>query len=125
MKVYLAGPINGRTDAECNDWRAEAKRLLTPHETLDPMARDYRGMESLNFTDLVEGDKIDIDSCDALLAYCDVPSVGTSMEILYAWERGKRIVVVVPNGGRVSPWLTYHSLGVFDDLASAVLAIGS
>lgn len=123
MRVYLAGPINGRSDAECNDWRAEAKRLLAKHDILDPMARDYRGVEDINVSDIVEGDKADIDSCDAILAHCDTPSVGTSMEILYAWDRGKPVVVVVPQGARVSPWLRYHSVGVATDLWSGIRAV--
>ena len=28
MKVYLAGPINGKSDAECYGWRDEATGLL-------------------------------------------------------------------------------------------------
>lgn len=31
--VYLCGPINGCTDAECNDWRSYAKAHLP--DTLD------------------------------------------------------------------------------------------
>lgn len=48
MIIYLAGPINGCTDAQANDWRTEAKRIAAErgHTCLDPMARDYRGRES-------------------------------------------------------------------------------
>lgn len=125
MRVYLAGPINGRSDAECNDWREQAKTLLAPHETLDPMDRDYRGKEDMNVGEIVEGDKYDINRCDALLAYCDVPSVGTSMEVLYAYERLLRVVVVVPPCGRVSPWLRYHSEAVVESLERAAEVLTS
>lgn len=118
MRVYLGGPIHGRTDAECRDWREEARRLLVGHEAVDPMRRDYRGREGECFREVVEGDKADIASCDVLLMHCPRPSVGTSMEILYGWERGKRVVAVAPEV--TSPWLCYHAEAVFPSLVEAV-----
>ena len=112
MKVYLAGPIMGCTDREARDWRAEATRILGPENVLDPMVRDYRGNEDANVDVIVEGDKADIDSCTAILAYCPHPSVGTSMEILYAHERGIPVHAVVNRGSQVSPWLRYHAESV-------------
>ena len=108
MKVYLCGPINGCTDEECRDWRKFAKSLLD--DTLDPMSRDYRGreLEAGVATEIVENDKADIDACDALLVMYEKPSVGTAMEILYGWERGKKIVLVHPTATVLSPWLLYH-----------------
>jgi len=44
MKVYLAGPIHDLPDDKCKDWREYAKEKLEC-ETLDPMRRDFRGME--------------------------------------------------------------------------------
>lgn len=122
-RVYLAGPINGRTDAECNDWRAEAKRLLAPLETLDPMARDYRGRENLPgiAREIVEGDKFDIRLSAALLVYFRSPSVGTSMEVMYAWQIEQRPFVVIVNvsGKAPSPWLAYHATMVVENLSDA------
>lgn len=120
--VYLAGPINGCSDIEARGWRAEATRLLTGG-VLDPMARDYRGLEDLNVDEIVEGDKNDIDNCAAVLAYCPKPSVGTSMEILYAHTRRMPVVVVVPSGAPVSPWLRYHATQVVSTITEAVDAL--
>lgn len=106
MRTYLAGPIAGRTDDEANSWREYAAARLS--DVANPMVRDYRGREDENVADIVEGDKDDIEGAECLLAYCPKPSVGTSMEVLYAWDRGIRVVVVVPDGP-VSPWLRYHS----------------
>lgn len=117
MKIYLAGPINGCTDAQANDWRTEAKKSLPDH--LDPMARDYRGKEAESVNEIVEGDKADIDSCDAVLVWFERPSVGTSMEVLYAWERKKPVVAVNKSGKPIGPWLAYHST-VVDSLEDAV-----
>ncbi|MFF4478700.1 nucleoside 2-deoxyribosyltransferase [Streptomyces sp. NPDC001520] len=116
--MYLAGPIQGRTDSEAKDWRNVARVLLRGN-VLDPMVRDYRGCEGENVRAIVEGDKADIRTCGAVLAYCPHPSVGTSMEIHYAWTLRIPVVSVVP-AGPVSPWLRYHSIGVFRDLAAAI-----
>lgn len=122
MKVYLAGAINGQDNEAVHGWRERAKSLLTPHETLDPSDRDYRGIEELNVRELVEGDKRDIRDSDAILAYVIAPSVGTSMEILYAWQMGIPVVIVTPNP-RVSPWLTYHSVAVEPTLEDGVITL--
>lgn len=108
MKVYLCGPINGRSDDDCTVWREYAKSRLP--DTLDPMARDYRGreLEPGIAAEIVENDKADIDQCQALLVYYDKPSVGTSMEILYAWQQRIDIVLVDRSGAPLSPWLIYH-----------------
>jgi len=120
MTVYLCGPINGCTDAECKTWRAFAIQNLKT-DTLDPMARDYRGREKeLGIAkDIVENDKKDIDNSDVLLVNYAKPSVGTSMEILYAWERSKGIVIVCDSESSISPWLVYHSWKIVHSMKEA------
>lgn len=119
--VYLCGPINGCTDEQAKDWREKVKLSLP--STLDPMRRDYRGREDQNLDKIVELDKIDIAQSDALLVNYDKPSVGTSMEILYAWERGKLVVIVAKEGERLSPWLRYHSHAIFSSFDGAITFI--
>ena len=113
MKVYLGGPINGCTDEEATGWRDELKPLIEAagHEWVDPMVRDYRGreMEPGIAQEIVDGDIEDIDSCDLLLMNCPKPSVGTSMEVFYGYQQGKRVICVVPEGHVPSPWLVVHS----------------
>jgi len=120
--VYLCGPINGCTDGEANDWRqGTIKQLGNQFQFLDPMRRDYRGyeMDGPEIVDeIVDGDKQDLDNTDILLAFCPKPSVGTSMEILYFWERGGRVVIVHPNP-HPSPWLVKHSEAIFADFETA------
>lgn len=120
MKVYLCGPINGRSDVDCNDWRTSAKSLLGC-ETLDPMVRDYRGreLEPGIAKEIVENDLLDIATADALLVMFDKPSVGTSMEIRVAWQEGKAIHIVNASGKPPSPWLLYHATAIHPDLPSA------
>lgn len=113
MTVYLAGPINGCTDAEAYDWRDDMTHRLSGFEILSPMARDYRGKEDESVEEIVEGDKADIDASDIIIAFCPKPSVGTSMEVFYAWERGKTVIVYAPGDAPVSPWLRYHSTAIY------------
>lgn len=123
--VYLAGPINGCSDSEAKDWRADATRLLKAAgcRVLDPMRRDYRGQEMLNAPRLVEGDKRDICECGYVLVFAARPSWGTAMEILYAHERGRRVVAVVPEGVTISPWLSYHTTEIVRTIVDATDAI--
>ena len=119
MKVYLAGPIFQSEDHECIDWRREARIKLDAIEVFDPMVRDYRGKTSENYQRIVEEDKELIDEAQVLLVNHIKPSVGTSMEILYAWERKKHVVVISENP-EISPWLIYHSNETFSSLNDAI-----
>jgi nucleoside 2-deoxyribosyltransferase len=120
MKLYLAGPIHGCSDSEANDWR-DAITKLHP-DTLNPMRRDYRGREG-NFTaEIVELDKKDIDDSDGVIVWFEKPSVGTAMEILYAWERKKPVVVIYKTDAHVSPWLSYHSVAIVKTIEEALEA---
>jgi len=117
MIVYLAGPINGCTDAEANGWRDQFITDNPGHTYLDPMVRDYRGREAECVAEIVEGDKDDIDGADLVVAYCWQVSWGTGMEIFYAHSQGIPVVAVVPEGMRVSPWLRYHTVAVVPTLS--------
>jgi nucleoside 2-deoxyribosyltransferase len=106
--IYLCGPINGCTDEECRDWREYVKGKWTG-PCIDPMRRDYRGREAESYREIVELDNIDVARCDVVLVNYDKPSVGTSMEVLFAWQIGKPVVVVCRPDAVISPWLRYHS----------------
>lgn len=121
-RLYLCGPINGRSDDDCTGWRDEAKALWSG-ECVDPMRRDYRGRETEPgiAAEIVAGDIADIDSCHAMLVYFDKPSVGTSMEVFYAYRyAGAKVIVIDKAGVPLSPWLTHHSHAVVKDIASAL-----
>jgi len=116
MKTYLCGPINGCNDAECNDWRSIVKSRIK--NTIDPMRRDFRGREYDCYREIVDLDKRDVVACDVVIANCPKPSVGTSMEILLAWQLGKVVIVVAPEP--ISPWLRYHSTCAFTIIDDAI-----
>lgn len=121
--LYLCGPINGCTDEECRDWRAYVTAAWGGR-SIDPMLRDYRGREAEAFREIVELDKIDVTEADIILVNYDKPSVGTSMEVLYAWERGKRVIVVCREDAVISPWLRYHAHHIVHSFDEA-LAVAS
>lgn len=123
--VYLAGPIAGCTDAEAHDWRNQFASAY-PH-VLNPMDRDYRGREigEKDIVDIVEGDKADIDRADIVVVWYVRPSVGTSMEVLYAWESGKPVIIINPARGPLSPWLCYHSSVVVRSVTEALFLVNS
>lgn len=118
--IYLCGPIANCSDSECIDWREKVKKLWSG-KTLDPMRRDYRNVEEVPVKDVVQLDKVDIGFSDIVLVNYTKPSVGTSMEVLYAFERGKLVVVVSKEDEVLSPWLLYHSHKVFPTIEKAIL----
>jgi hypothetical protein len=117
MRVYLAGPINACTDEEANAWRNIAQERIVV-ECLNPMVRDYRGVEDMNAKKVVEGDKADIHTCNIILANCPKPSVGTSMEVKEAHDSHIYVVVVAPKPW--SPWLVYHANFITTELGVAI-----
>ena len=121
--VYLCGPINGCTDSECMDWRTAAKEFF---RYIDPMKRDYRGKEAESYREIVDLDKRDIRNADVLLVNYAKPSVGTAMEIYYAWTLGKPIVLWCVPDAVISPWLRYHCTAIvhsFEDAKAKVWQI--
>ncbi|MAF25773.1 hypothetical protein CL634_09405 [bacterium] len=138
MRVYLCGPIFNCTDEECKDWRKfmqeeyqlrrQRRQTFINAKFIDPMRRDYRGIESESYLDIVELDKVDVGLCDILVVSHspDKASVGTSMETLYAWERSKYIIVVCPDAP-LTPWLKYHShkrVHTYKDAVTELIRVG-
>lgn len=135
ISVYLAGPIAFCSDSEATDWRDYVIEKMSGTYTiggkgfrcdfLDPMARDYReyynkGTIATVAAEVIELDKRDIDQADVVFANISKHSAGTSMELLYAWERQKAVVTVLPEGVDVSPWILYHSTKVVRTLDEGI-----
>jgi nucleoside 2-deoxyribosyltransferase len=120
--LYLAGPINGCSDSEANDWRSEVKEKLGGlYEFMDPMRRDYRGreLEPGIALKIVTGDMKDIEASDVILAMCPKPSVGTSMEVFWAfYDLKKTVVAIAPTPA--SPWLLTFSTVQYTNLLAAI-----
>lgn len=124
LLVYLCGPIDGCTDDEATEWRNRVKSVLGEDHCLDPMRRDFRGVEDDHVNEIVESDKRDIYASDVVLANCWKASWGTPMEVYLAWYAGIPVIAVVPEGSKVSPWLQYHAQ-VVTSLDSAFDILGA
>lgn len=120
MKVYLSGPLIGQTDSVRGNWRETAKWHLGAENCVDPLRRDYRGVERENYREIVVLDKLDIDGCDVLLVSAQPPSAGTAMEVFYAWEAGIPVVVFSAQEEPLSAWMIYHSTVVVENLSEAI-----
>jgi nucleoside 2-deoxyribosyltransferase len=112
MRAYLCGPINGCTDDECQTWREWFKQQESFFDFIDPMKRDYRGKEAEDYREIVELDKRDVREVDVLIVMYTQPSVGTSMEIFYAWTIGKPVIVINESNKPISPWMRYHATAI-------------
>lgn len=114
--VYLAGGIAGLSGAAATDWRRDAHRLLLGRgvETLSPMRSKYYLQEaqsiSMNYNDyadygafftsrgIMARDFNDVKRCDALLVNLlglTKPSLGTCMELAWAYALQKPAVVAI------------------------------
>ena len=91
----------------------------------DPMSRDYRGreLEPGIAQAIVEQDKTDIYLSTAVLVYFDTPSVGTAMEVYYAWSISRPVFVANVSGRLPSPWLVYHSRAISPSVDEALDAV--
>ena len=117
-RVYLAGP------PFADDYRRRATALVAElgWEPVDPMRRDYRGRTEGNEAEIVAGDLVDIESCDALLADFSEPDEGTAMEAWHAHRLGRRIVAYTA-GRKPHPWTVYVADAVHAELEDAVRAL--
>lgn len=118
--VYLAGGIAGLGGFEATDWRLHAAKKLDQYdiETLNPMrAKDElrtRGTISTNFHEydhmgafftskgIMTRDFNDVKRCDALLVNLlglKKPSLGTIMELAWAYSMQKPAVVAIEWSG--------------------------
>lgn len=122
---YLCGPITNCNDAEAAGWRNRFSEVFP--SALDPMRRDYRRANALrdHLREIVELDKRDIRASDVLLVGWngDKPSVGTSMEIMYAWTLGIPVVTWMQPGAQRLVWLEYHSTIIVESFEDAVAAV--
>jgi nucleoside 2-deoxyribosyltransferase len=117
-RVYLAGP------PFAEEYRRRASELVRAHgwEPVDPMRRDFRGRTEGHEVEIVEGDLVDIDSSDAVLAAFTEPDEGTAMEAWYARSRGVRVIAYT-GGAWAHPWAVYVSESVHVALEEAVDAL--
>ena len=103
LTVYLAGPMDGVTRFEAKAWRALCWSSLT-RQRLVPLCPMQNGVKDVHLKRMTKAlanevfttDTGLIDRADALIVNGgggEEPMVGTSMEILYAWQHQKPVIV--------------------------------
>ena len=121
MMLYLAHPIIHRHEVRKQELlfeRSTGIDLLNPFYDTDredigaiDNGRTDRFGVSL---DIVENDIKLIQECDGLLYVpCGHESIGSAMEIAYAYQFGKPIYVIEPSDLSRHIWLRYHATAVY------------
>lgn len=110
-KIFLSGPMRGVDRMESLQWRIQAKEML--QEKFE-VIHAFRGREEKEtFTDpraAVIRDLSDIKDADVVLVndtVKDCSMIGTSMEVFFAYEQ-KKPVIVFGNAHEKDYWLNYH-----------------
>lgn len=122
FRVYLAGPISGLTYDGAQDWRTIAKERLADAgvKAVSPLrakeylrgipalTKDCAGYGELNCMSSPRGimtrDHYDATQSDAILVNllgAKTVSIGTVMEIAWAWDNGLPVVVVMEESGNI------------------------
>jgi nucleoside 2-deoxyribosyltransferase len=131
--IYLAGPMAFLSGNEMKAWRDLAFEQL--HEgtvVLDPTRRVPYHTQVYNDRNnninlckrLFKQDLLDIDSSDILLVdarnYDHAKAQGTSAEIMYAWTKGKVIIMFKNEWDLINPFFTAMATEIHNSLEDAV-----
>jgi hypothetical protein len=137
MIVYLSGGITGKTRSRAGNWRMLVSKELVEagFGVLNPLrGGSYLSTQAndvpLGLSDkaLKQRDKLDVKTCDIILANfsgAERVSIGSLMEIAWAEELGKLIVVVMDERGFHDHPFVREVAIVFHDLREATSYIVS
>tara|TARA_Y100000310_G_scaffold267782_1_gene280001 strand:- start:26210 stop:26689 length:480 start_codon:yes stop_codon:yes gene_type:complete len=130
MKIYVAGPITCQTEVENFyykfgqvdevdiKWREEIEsKLGSNFVVLNPIRRNAQRWQS--FREIIGLDKYDIQQSDLVVANLYKSSVGTSMELMYAFMLNKPTIIISQHKN-LDPWIVHHSTVLVNDVNSAV-----
>lgn len=100
FQVYLAGPMTGCNDAQLHGWRDEVKAKYAKDFTIIDPTRRWKGNaigDDKSPLEIVEADRIGIESADGMLVNMWRESIGASIGMVHAHRLGKPVVVADPN----------------------------
>lgn len=121
-RVFLSGPIRGLPREDSLGWRKQAKKLLSSKAITTHALKGREEKETLPDPRIaIHRDKRDIRGADIVLVndtFESASMIGTSMEVLYAFEQDK-LVVVFGSAHSKDYWLNYHSHVRFENLEDA------
>ena len=97
-----------------------------PRKDIKDIDEGKKSKYNTDYEHLVEADLSIIRECDGVLAYLDgSTSIGTHMEIVYAYEAGLPVYIIVEGlaekmfrdeAGYYHPWIEYHATNIFKSL---------
>jgi nucleoside 2-deoxyribosyltransferase len=128
IRLYLAHNLNVRKKIRKLELQIEKEcniDLLNPFydtdrddiEDIDKGLTTRWELPYENCVNLVAKDKGNIDKCDALVAIIEKPSIGTTLEIAYAKQQGKKVIVVSEVYSE-HPWIRVYADYTFSSLQS-------
>jgi len=119
LRLYLAHNLNDRHEIRKIELELEKEfdiELLNPF--YDVKREDIEEMDTGKITrweftlqqcrEIVNRDLSGIDSCDGLLAIIKTPSIGTTLEIAYAFQH-KKVIHIVSENFHSHPWLRVYA----------------
>ena len=114
--VFISGPILGMERNQTYRQTITDIALKLGFGVIDPWNREkvlYKGNEECWWStyityDFVQRDLDDADRCDIMVVYLPKLSAGACMELFYAKQKGKKIIVV-SDMPCLSPWIIAHS----------------
>ena len=136
--IYLAGPVMSMADGGAG-WREDLiERFGDGYQFRNPLSKynipvdgveivdgaSHGGDETVSVSEIVEDDKQLIGESDAVLVgYSAVRSIGTPMEVMWAYEREMPVALWIRDGtatDELSPWYRYHVDLITDDVTLAL-----
>lgn len=118
LTIYLSGPMCGVADEIRDSWRDEViSKYGNKCIFLDPRVRK---LTETNKKWVVKKDKEDILRSDVLLVRYFMPTVGTSMEILFAHNLNIPVLCVINEETFKPLWLEVHVTKFFNSFEDAI-----
>jgi len=118
-KIYLSGPILGCEKKRAKKWRLNImSKLKYKYDFIDPTTEMYE-VEADHFKEVVSFAEKGIEECDIVLAYIPFYSMGTSIEIYWAYKANKKIIAVLKNTNEMSAFLKKYADIIFENLDEA------
>jgi len=106
LKIFIAAPYTYNYDTMFVNKLREMVRK-TGHEPLVP--HDFATDDPERIKEEIEFDFSLVDESDAIIADTTIPSHGVGMEILYAHQKGKKVILIHKNGNRLSHMALFHA----------------
>lgn len=122
-KAFISGPIQGMETEQGYRETIGEICIRLGYEVIDPWRREkilYRKDEScwwnkVPASDFVQRDLDDADRCDVMIVYLPRLSAGACMEMFYAKNKGKK-VIVISDMDCLSPWIIVHCDAVLQNM---------